>query len=366
MLAAPTAELGDRPMLPSVAAMERFSKRKRFHRPIAMALQKAPELQGLASAIANCAQTLHIQLELPEGAPPVALLKDCRPCNRRLCPFCGWRRSKVWRGRMRDGLPRFFAEHPSHKAVFLTLTVRNCRVEDLGETLKEMHRAWNRLLKVSAFPTEFWFRSTEVTLGRPSYTDDLPKAPRLCNSHQLRTDAEIPPGCACVPDENPDDMPETREGHTRWCHPHIHALLLVPASYFGKGYVKQSEWERQWQMALRADYRPRVDIRRARAKDGAEGQAEDTKDAALEAAKYVTKATDLLQMGNQLPEFAHQIRGHRLSAMSTKLRKYVPAHDPSGEEMSTDVNSSLPSVHPFIPCVAQWAETLSEYTLLPL
>jgi plasmid rolling circle replication initiator protein Rep len=348
-----------------VAAMERFTRRKRFHRPLAMALHQAPELREMATAIANCAQTLRIQLELPEGHEPLALLTDCRPCNRRLCPFCGWRRSRVWRGRMRAGLPAFFADHPTHKAVFLTLTVRNCRVEDLGETLKEMHRAWNRLLKVSIFPTEYWFRGTEVTLGRPSYTDDLPKAPRLCGQHSLRTDAEPPSGCACLDEPNLEEMPETREGATRWCHPHIHALLLVPASYFSRGYVKQSEWERQWQMALRADYRPRVDIRRARAKDQPDGQAEDMKDAAMEAAKYVTKATDLLQMGNQLPEFAHQIRRHRLSAMSTKLRKYVPSHEPEADEMSSDVIRTLPSVHPFIPCIAQWAETLSEYTLTP-
>jgi plasmid rolling circle replication initiator protein Rep len=365
MLAAPTAELGDRPLLASVPAMARFTKRKRFHADIANLLRQAPELVEMARSIQNCADALEVLLELPEGGDPFAMLTGYNPCNRRACPMCEWRRSLVWRGRLMPGLDAFFDAHPTHRAIFLTLTVRNVPLVELRQSIKDIHAAWNRLLQWREFPTNFWFRRTEITVGQPSFADDLPVAKPARKSAGRRR-VGIPDG----PDSSPEghrvpDLASSQALQGVWCHPHIHALLLVPASYFSHGYVRNSEWQRQWMMAGRLDYAPVVDVRRAAAKFTTGEAFYDAKAAGIEAMKYAVKATDMLKMAADLPEFIHQTRGHRLVAMSQGLRSFVPEHEPTALEMGDDRAAGLPRLHPGVSCLAQWDRKLSSYVLTP-
>jgi plasmid rolling circle replication initiator protein Rep len=365
MLAAPTAELGDRPLLGSVPAMARFTKRKHYHDPIAKLLRQAPEFVEMARSIQNCGDALEVLLELPEGGDPFAMLTDYNPCNRRACPMCEWRRSLVWRGRLMPGLDAFFDQHPTHRAIFVTLTVRNVPLGELRQSIKDIHAAWNRLLQWREFPTEFWFRRTEFTIGQPSFTDDLPRAPR---SRANRKNVVATSPCETPQAQGLDSrisMCEPVPGAGIWVHPHIHALLLVPASYFSHGYITQGEWQRQWMMAGRLDYSPVVDIRRAAAKFTTGEAFYDAKAAGIEAMKYAVKATDMLKMAADLPEFIHQTRGHRLVAMSRKLRAFVPDHDPQAGEMADDRLAGLPRLHPGISCLAQWDRSLSDYVLTP-
>ena len=107
-------------------------------------------------------------------------------------------------------------------------------------------------------------------------------------------------------------------------HPHIHVLLMVPAGYFSRGYVKQTEWQKSWQMSAKLDYAPIVDVRRARSSYSSGGQTlSPTQSGALEASKYATKATDLIAMGSSLGEFHRQVKGLRLSASSASLKPYI-------------------------------------------
>ena len=134
------------------------------------------------------------------------------------------------------------------------------------------------------FPTKFWFRRTEVTF-------------KSCQ----KGDLGVPTA-----------------------HPHIHALLMVPAGYFSHGYVKQTEWQKSWQMSARLDYSPVVGIQRGRNSSSSGGASSaDTTGAALEVSKYATKATDLINMGSALGEYHRQVKGLRLSASSGSLKPYI-------------------------------------------
>ena len=73
--------------------------------------------------IGNCASRLALEIGLKEGRDPVAYLRGAALCNTRLCPFCEWRRSRVWRARLHRGLSAFQKDFPTHRGVFLTLTV---------------------------------------------------------------------------------------------------------------------------------------------------------------------------------------------------------------------------------------------------
>jgi hypothetical protein len=351
MQAVPAALLGDHPLLASVPAMARFTKRKRYHAPIANLLRQAPELVEMARSIQNCAEALEILLELPEGGDPFAVLTDFNPCRRRACPM--------------QGLDAFFDSHPTHRAIFATFTVRNVPLGDLGQAIKDLHAAWRLLVKWRQFPTEFWFRRTEITIGQPTHTDDLPRAPKPRSvdvSNFAPSLTEVSGGPLRAGEAH---LASSQALNGVWCHPHIHTLLLVPASYFSHGYITQGEWQKQWMMAGRLDYAPVVDIRRARAKFTTGEAFYDAKAAGIEAMKYAVKATDMLKMAADLPEFIHQTRGHQLVGMSGALRQFVPEHDPTAAEMADDRQAGLPRLHPGVSCLAQWDRDLSEYVLTP-
>jgi hypothetical protein len=360
MLAVPPAELGNQPLLASVPAMERFTKRKRYHDPLAKLIAQAPELREMARSIANCGNCLKIFLELPEDADPFAMLADYNPCNRRACPMCEWRRSLVWRGRLMAGLEAFFAAHPTHTAIFLTLTARTVPFGQLGQEIKHLHASWKRLTECRFFPSSFWFRRTEVTRARPSRGDDgVPVAPTPKFAGRREPTEKRHADITDVASVDPDTAIPL------YAHPHLHALILVPASYWSHGYIKQVVWQAQWQMAARLDYSPVVDVRKARAKFTTGEAFYDARAAGIEAMKYTIKAADMTSMGRDLPEFVHQMRGHRLVAMSKALGRFVPEHDPTAAEMSDDREAGLPRLNPGVMCLAQWDRTISDYVLTP-
>lgn len=72
-------------------------------------------------------------------------------CRVRYCPICQWRRSLLWRAKFYQALPGILAQHPTARFLFLTLTVENCPVENLRETLQHMGKAWGRFIKRKEF-----------------------------------------------------------------------------------------------------------------------------------------------------------------------------------------------------------------------
>ena len=299
--------------------LDTFSKHRRFNEPICQGLSADPEALDIAKAIGNCATLLGLQIELEGQEGPKAHLTAARPCNRRLCPFCEWRRTRVWRRRFFTGLPPFYEDFPSHRPLFLTLTVKNCPINELRSTISHLHRSWHRMTMIRSFPTKFWFRRTEIT----------------------QTESGIPGSIGCV------------------LHPHMHVLLFVPASYFSYGYIKQAEWANLWQMSARLDYRPVVDVRRATSKLRSGGPPiNESRAASLEAAKYGTKATDLIAMGSDLGEFNRQVRGLRLSAVSRSLRPYVSDTPINSGQL---LDEEPVDQGPILTARASWFEDIGEY-----
>ena len=302
-----------------LSVLEPFSKHRRYHSPICKLLAMDEDTRDVAKAIGNCALNLGIEVEMPDGEAPEAKLRAVRACNRRVCPFCEWRRTKAWRRRFFEGLPRFHEDFPTHHPIFVTLTVRNVAIEDLKSSVRDMHLAWKRMTLCSFFPTPFWFRKTEVTVQRLA----------------------------------------DKKTETGMVHPHLHCLLMVPAGYFSHGYVKQTEWQKQWMMAARLDYSPVVDVRRCKSRRSAPASnVSASLGAALEASKYAAKATDLFKLGNSLGEYHRQMKGVRLTGVSGSLKPYVSASEISETEL-TDQGESLPVES--VSGTAVWFEDLEEY-----
>ena len=51
----------------------------------------------------------------------------------------------MWQARFYQSLPRIVADYPDARWMFLTLTVRNCAIGELGETLNRMNAGFQRL-----------------------------------------------------------------------------------------------------------------------------------------------------------------------------------------------------------------------------
>ena len=303
----------------------KFSRHRCFNSPIARDLMRDTDTREIGRKIANCALTLKAQVLLQEGLKPEVNLQAAQVCNTRLCPFCEWRRTRVWRKRLYEGLNALYVDKPTLSGVFLTLTVRNPPLEELGETLTQMNRAWNRFVNRSFFPTEYWFRRTEITVGANAHTGAFS------------------------------------------AHPHFHALLMVPASYWSRNYVKQLTWQQQWMDAARLDYPPVVGVQRAK-KNSASGStsANDALSSVVEAAKYAAKATALMELGPAISEFHWQIRQRRLYAVSKALNKYIKGGDISAGELMDNDSKPLPEGADIVDVIAQWFEDTNEYLITDL
>jgi plasmid rolling circle replication initiator protein Rep len=342
-----------------LAPIEKLSSRRRHTATVGRALGRNPMTRDIAQRIGNCSLRLALALQQQDDQAARAHITAGMFCQARLCPICEWRRTRAWRGRLIAGLGLFAEAYPTHRAIFLTLTVRNVPVHQTRETIRAMHAGFRVMSRWEQFPTAFYLRRTEVTIGAPSFSDGLPSAPTK-RSRQVAT-------------ANPDDPtdadsvgPSLRiaSPYGLWAHPHIHALLMVPASYFGRGYIRQARWQEMWALAMGLDYPPVVDVRPATSKQGSQLLADAAQDAVMEAAKYITKANDIAKIGPLAAELHMQLKGQRMIQLSQSLGKFVRDGEiQSDEYLDADVVGDSQS--PMFHTVVAWDCLLSEYRIAP-
>lgn len=168
-------------------------------------------------------------------------LHDANFCRVRLCPMCAWRRTmKIFSHTQK--IVNALNQKQDYKYIFLTLTVRNCRPEELDETVTHMMDSFHRLIKYAPFAraVKGWYRGLEIT-------------------HNVQEDTY---------------------------HPHFHLVCVVTKSYFtDKTYLSQAAWTELWEKAARLDYTPICDVRRVKGNTAA---------AIAEAAKYTVKDSDYI------------------------------------------------------------------------
>lgn len=184
---------------------------------------KRPELSRRAARMKRCGDYLVFADTVnTETGEVTRKLRAAEFCRDRLCPMCQWRKSLVTFHQLSEIMDRVAGEHPDAVPLFLTLTVRNCASETLGETIALLLKSWSRMMNKAGRRKPWrvalgWFRALEITYNQ-----------------------------------------ETGE----W-HPHIHAIVLVRESYFdtaGTDYIDHDGWVAEWRWALRADYDPSVEV----------------------------------------------------------------------------------------------------------
>jgi plasmid rolling circle replication initiator protein Rep len=145
-------------------------------------------------------------------------------CGDRFCPICAQARTRRVRRRVERAAQNILAAFGETRFLFLTLTARNVPVEELQHAAREMGRAFKRLMERAETrdAVKGYVRFFEVTRGR--------------------------------------------DGNA---HPHLHVLIAVDPDYFtdrsaDSTYLPQERWAQLWRAALRARYRPVVDVRAIR------------------------------------------------------------------------------------------------------
>jgi plasmid rolling circle replication initiator protein Rep len=224
----------------------------------------------------------------------------------------------MWRARFFQALPKLVNEYPTHRFIFLTLTVKNCELTELRSTLAGMNKAWTLLTKRKQFPAVGWVKSVEVT----------------------------------------------RNAKDNTAHPHFHAVLMVPAGYFKRGYLSQAKWAELWQKSLRVDYTPVVNVKAVKAPPGVQ---EDVLGAGLvravlETLKYGVKESDLVADPDWLHELTQQLHKTRAVAVGGVFKKYISEEEPEDlvhgeDEPDTELSENDPRFY------FGWREKTRRYRL---
>jgi plasmid rolling circle replication initiator protein Rep len=188
----------------------------------------------------------------------------------------------MWQAKVYRALPSLLRDYPDTRFLFMTLTIRNCAIQDLRATLIHMAQSWQRLTQLRCWPARGWVRAVEIT----------------------------------------------RSQKDRSAHPHYHCLLMVPPAYFQGDYLKQHEWAELWRQCLRINYRPIVDIRTVKL-DLVQSSQRVNKpparmwEAVAEILKYAVKPSDMIrdhEWFRELVDEMYKIRGVTIGGI---LKRYI-------------------------------------------
>jgi len=291
-----------------------------IHRAQSDELAKLYETVGYtrySERISHCSQWLTYAMKSKDDGEVKLKLREARFCRVRHCLVCQWRRSLMWRARFIKALPEIQVKYPTGRWIFVTLTVKNCELKNLRATLTWMNAAWKRLLLRKEFPALGFIKSVEVTRGAD--------------------------GTA---------------------HPHFHCLMLVPASYFGKGYLPQAKWAALWQSCLKTDYAPILDVRVVKSSKSTSNETPEASNATMlraicETLKYAVKPSDLLADPKWLDELTKQLQKTRAISVGGCLREFFSEDDPEdliNGEIEEDEKTEDDAILDFI-----WSSVVKRY-----
>lgn len=202
-------------------------------------------MENKAEQVSNCGTFLEFRVYKDNTLKPK--LHNANFCKDRLCPLCMWRRTKKIFGTVSTIMEHMDSKY---RYLFLTLTIKNCKANDLEKTIDKLNYSFNKLTKNKQIKSmcKGYFKALEIT-----YNQD-----------------------------------------TKEYHPHIHIIIVVNNSYFkSRYYIKQSEFTAIWKNCLNVEYTPVVNIEKIKSEDNS---GLNFTSAVSECAKYTVKDEDYLSI----------------------------------------------------------------------
>lgn len=268
---------------------------------VAMIYAGAAGFERYAARIADCSGLLRFGwVDDRDTGESRLRLREAQFCRVRYCPTCQWRRMLMWLARFYQSLPALVEEHPRARWIFLTLSVRNCPITELRDSLKAMNAGWQRLVKRREFrPVMGWVRTTEVTRGRDGSANQ-----------------------------------------------HFHALLMVPPSMLaGRHYVRHHQWVELWADCMRLDYLPSVDVQAVKPRAPEVGQtptdatAQALRGGVAETLKYSVKPADMVADEGWFLELTKQTHRLRFVASGGALKDVLKPEAESDDDLALTADS---------------------------
>lgn len=275
--------------------------------------------------IDKCSRLLEFALKQDFDEDSLFKLQRARFCRVRFCPVCQWRRTLMWRSRFYKAIPAIRADYPTFKFLFLTLTVKNCEVEELRQTVKWMRDSWRKLVARKRFPARGWIRAVEVT-----------------------------------------------KANNGLAHPHLHCVLIVPNNYFTtKDYVTKDEWIKLWQKSLKVDYEPSVNIKKVKLSESRKANIENRLGKELtdndivfyglmECLKYSVKESDLISEPQWLDAITCQLHRTRAIALGGIFKEYLSEDEPE-DLINVDTEQDIEILETDAKFMFGWNEKYKRY-----
>ena len=207
--------------------------------------------QGRSTRMRECMNT--IEYTKCNVCGDIHILQTNR-CRDRFCALCQTQLARKRFSEMTQVYDEIKLIIRNKPTAMLTLTIKNCYVDDLKETLKQLNRAWKRLTERIFFKSNIlgFAKSIEVTYNEQWNT----------------------------------------------FHPHLHIILIFRNDtdlFFVEDYKEQ--FRTLWQKALKLDYIPEIELQETYSK--IEGK-DKIINAFLEASKYSLKSTNALKIKNDM------------------------------------------------------------------
>lgn len=277
------------------------------------------EYDKYADRIAECSQRLIFALTTSKTEDELMFkLIEAWFCRVRFCPVCQWRKPLRWFAIFALALPELLGVYPSARWAFLTLTIKNCPITELKQSIAHLNKGFDRLSKRKIYPAMGHVKTLEVTRGK----DGL-------------------------------------------AHPHLHVLMMLPSGYFGgRSYIKHEKWVELWRDCCRLDYDPQVDIRAVHPKlEKFGGDNLLALQAALrEVFKYTVKSKDLVLDKQWLLDLTDQMQNVRSVAIAGVLRDFVREPDMDKEDLIHLDDNSIEDIAPEDPRYTfNWSRSEKRY-----
>ena len=211
-------------------------------------------------------------------------LKKINSCKYRLCFVCNWRKSLKIYSFMRQCYNEIYKRDKKTRFLFLTLTNKNCTLEDLPETVDTVLKSFIKFRKRKELKfLKGCVRSLEITIDREKHiTKDM-----YNRKKEYYTKRGLNVG-----DINDNYL---------MCNVHIHSILHTnynDYTRYGGNWLEQNKIALLWQKCLNVDYIPNVDIRAFKHKKEADKGHEFA-----EMSKYTVKSSDIIKSLDNYKEF---------------------------------------------------------------
>lgn len=261
---------------PKKTTQEKWTEKKTMTKTISEKLETIG-LKARANRMKQCATMLDFYVCPQCGHMK---LKHANYCRDRMCPVCRWRLS-LQRYSYMCKIFNYVVEHQEEYGTFkftlLTLTVKNCKPKDLGDTITQMSKAWDKMCKRKHFKDNIvgWARSLEVTYNPKRYT----------------------------------------------MHPHYHVMLMWDSRSDIDEITQEKIFRNIWKDTADLDYNPHVRFQKVRQLRKSDSCTK-LQSAVLETFKYCVKDKDVGEMPlNAFYHLVSNLNGKRLIAFGGLLKK---------------------------------------------